>query len=71
MSNEYDEEDEDDWEGDNDWNNEESEAQDVKDEGAAYLEFLNEEVWCLALTALFLLTLVGEEIPIACGRRGR
>jgi hypothetical protein len=46
----YDEEEEDEeWEQENDWNNEAEEAEDVKDESAAYLEFLNEEVsmFCL------------------------
>jgi hypothetical protein len=42
----YDEEEEDDdWEQEQDWNNEAEEAEgDIKDESAAYLEFLNEEV---------------------------
>jgi hypothetical protein len=42
----YDEEEEDDdWEQEQDWNNETEEAEgDIKDESAAYLEFLNEEV---------------------------
>lgn len=44
--NEEEEDDEkDDWEGDNEWNNEGEDAEgDVKDESAAYLDFLNEEV---------------------------
>lgn len=40
----YDEEEDEEWEQENDWNNEAEEAEDVKDESAAYLEFLNEEV---------------------------
>lgn len=46
MANDYDEEEEDDWEQEADWNNEAEEPEDVKDESAAYLEFLNEEVSC-------------------------
>ncbi|KAF1959867.1 ARM repeat-containing protein [Byssothecium circinans] len=38
-----DEEDDDEWEQDQDWNNEVEEPEDIKDESAAYLEFLNEE----------------------------
>ncbi|PSN67326.1 ARM repeat-containing protein [Corynespora cassiicola Philippines] len=43
FSNEYDDEDDDEWEQETDWNNEGDEGDDVKDESAAYLEFLNEE----------------------------
>ncbi|KAI9830444.1 MAG: hypothetical protein M1819_005696 [Sarea resinae] len=43
LGDDYDEGDEDDWEGDVDWTNEGDEIEDVKDESAAYLEFLNEE----------------------------
>ncbi|KAF2473139.1 ARM repeat-containing protein [Lindgomyces ingoldianus] len=43
FGNDYDEEEDEEWEQDNDWNNEAEEAEDVKDESAAYLEFLNEE----------------------------
>lgn len=39
----YDDEDEEGWEQDADWNHETEEVDDVKDESAAYLEFLNEE----------------------------
>ncbi|KAJ4305044.1 Nonsense-mediated mRNA decay protein 5 [Kalmusia sp. IMI 367209] len=39
----YDEEDEEEWGDENEWTNEPEEAEDVKDESAAYLEFLNEE----------------------------
>ncbi|KAK7714416.1 Nonsense-mediated mRNA decay protein 5 [Botryosphaeria dothidea] len=38
-----DEEEDEEWEGEGDWNNEGDEAEDVKDESTAYLEFLNEE----------------------------
>lgn len=45
LGNDYDDDEEDDeWEGGNDWNNDADEEPDVKDESAAYLEFLNEEV---------------------------
>ncbi len=45
VSGDYDEdEEEEDWGGEADWTNEGDEAEDVKDESAAYLEFLNEEV---------------------------
>lgn len=40
----YDDDDEEEWEQDADWNHEPEEVDDVKDESAAYLEFLNEEV---------------------------
>ena len=40
----YDDDDEEEWEKDADWNHEPEEVDDVKDESAAYLEFLNEEV---------------------------
>jgi hypothetical protein len=44
YSAEYEDEEEDEeWEQEADWNNEADEAEDVKDESAAYLEFLNEE----------------------------
>ncbi|KAF2244258.1 ARM repeat-containing protein [Trematosphaeria pertusa] len=43
FANDYDEEEDEEWEQENDWNNEADEAEDVKDESAAYLEFLNEE----------------------------
>lgn len=43
FSPDYEDEDDEEWEQDNDWNNEENEVEDVKDESAAYLEFLNEE----------------------------
>ncbi|KAF2280158.1 ARM repeat-containing protein [Westerdykella ornata] len=39
----YNEDEEDEWEQDNDWTEEPDEAEDVKDESQAYLEFLNEE----------------------------
>lgn len=44
LSNEYDEEEEEEWEEGGEWENEADEAEDVKDESAAYLDFLNEEV---------------------------
>jgi hypothetical protein len=46
LSNEYEDEEDEDWEaaGGGDWENEGDEAEDVKDESTAYLEFLNEEV---------------------------
>ncbi len=44
LSNEYDDEEDEDWEATGDWENEADEAEDVKDESTAYLEFLNEEV---------------------------
>jgi hypothetical protein len=40
----YDDEEDEEWEQEADWNNEADEIEDVKDESAAYLEFLNEEV---------------------------
>jgi hypothetical protein len=43
LANEYEEEEDEEWEQEADWNNEADEAEDVKDESAAYLEFLNEE----------------------------
>jgi len=44
LSNEYEDEEEEDWEAaGGDWENEADEAEDVKDESTAYLEFLNEE----------------------------
>lgn len=43
LSNDYDDDEEEEWEADADWNNDQEEAEDVKDESAAYLEFLNEE----------------------------
>jgi hypothetical protein len=43
-----DEDDDEEWEGEAEWSNENEEAEgDVKDESAAYVEFLNEEVRCL------------------------
>jgi hypothetical protein len=45
FANEYEEEEDDEWEQEADWTAEADEAEgDVKDESAAYLEFLNEEV---------------------------
>lgn len=46
ITGDYDDEDEEEeWEGDSGWTNEDGdEVGDVKDESAAYLEFLNEEV---------------------------
>ncbi|KAK0662879.1 putative importin [Lasiodiplodia hormozganensis] len=38
-----DEEEDEEWEGEGDWTNEGDEAEDIKDESTAYLEFLNEE----------------------------
>ncbi|KAK8172317.1 armadillo-type protein [Phyllosticta citrichinensis] len=43
FTQDYDEEEDEEWEGEGDWNNEGEEAEDVKDESTAYLEFLNEE----------------------------
>ncbi|KAF2644917.1 ARM repeat-containing protein [Massarina eburnea CBS 473.64] len=43
FANYDDDEEDDDWEQDQDWNNEAEEPEDIKDESAAYLEFLNEE----------------------------
>lgn len=43
MGGDYEDEDEDEWGAEADWNNETEEPEDVKDESAAYLEFLNEE----------------------------
>ncbi|KAI9820323.1 MAG: hypothetical protein M1827_005945 [Pycnora praestabilis] len=45
LGDDYDEDDEDEWEGDAEWGNEAAEEAegDAKDESAAYLEFLNEE----------------------------
>ncbi|KAF2738145.1 ARM repeat-containing protein [Polyplosphaeria fusca] len=39
----YDDDDDEEWEQDNEWTNDENETEDIKDESAAYLEFLNEE----------------------------
>ncbi|KAK8430943.1 armadillo-type protein [Phyllosticta citricarpa] len=44
FTQDYDEDEDEEWEGEGDWNNEGDEAEDVKDESTAYLEFLNEEV---------------------------
>jgi hypothetical protein len=52
FGNDYDEEEDDEWEQEQDWNNEADEAEDVKDESAAYLEFLNEEVRCSSMREL-------------------
>ncbi|KAF2813681.1 ARM repeat-containing protein [Mytilinidion resinicola] len=44
FGNDYDDEEEEEWTaGEDEWNNEADETEDVKDESAAYLEFLNEE----------------------------
>ncbi|EAT84518.2 hypothetical protein SNOG_08242 [Parastagonospora nodorum SN15] len=43
FANEYEEEEDEEWEQEADWNAEAEEPEDVKDESAAYLEFLNEE----------------------------
>lgn len=50
----YEEEEDEEWEQEADWNNEADEAEDVKDESAAYLEFLNEEVRALISIALLI-----------------
>ena len=45
MNSDEDEDEQDAWEGDAEWTNDGEDAEgDVKDESAAYLEFLNEEV---------------------------
>ena len=44
FGNEDYDDDEEEWEQETDWNNETEESEDIKDESAAYLEFLNEEV---------------------------
>ena len=44
YAHDYEEDEDEEWEQDADWNNETEEPEDVKDESAAYLEFLNEEV---------------------------
>jgi hypothetical protein len=44
FANEYEEEEDEEWEQEADWNTEADETEDIKDESAAYLEFLNEEV---------------------------
>jgi hypothetical protein len=49
FSNEYEEEEDEEWEQEADWNTEADETEDAKDESAAYLEFLNEEVRCSRL----------------------
>jgi len=43
FGNDYDDDEEEEWTGEDEWNNETDETEDVKDESAAYLEFLNEE----------------------------
>jgi len=43
YSAEFEEEEDEEWEQEADWNNEADETEDVKDESAAYLDFLNEE----------------------------
>jgi hypothetical protein len=49
YSAEFEEEEDEEWEQEADWNNEADETEDVKDESAAYLDFLNEEVNLLRL----------------------
>lgn len=44
YSAEFEEEEDEEWEQEADWSNEADEVEDVKDESAAYLDFLNEEV---------------------------
>jgi hypothetical protein len=51
FGNDYDDDEEEEWTGGEDeWNNEADETEDVKDESAAYLEFLNEEVCDASVT---------------------
>ena len=56
------EEDDEEWEQEAGWDNEADEGDDVKDESAAYLEFLNEEVSSNPLQSLHLLTFKGAEV---------
>ena len=51
-------EEEEEWEGEAEWALDGEDAEgDVKDESAAYLEFLNEEVWCnpSVISGIFLI----------------
>jgi hypothetical protein len=51
FGNDYDDDEEEEWTaGEDEWNNEADETEDVKDESAAYLEFLNEEVCDASVT---------------------
>jgi hypothetical protein len=52
YSADYEEEEDEEWEQEADWNNEADETEDVKDESAAYLDFLNDEVRCTIVTWL-------------------
>lgn len=44
LSHDLDDEEDEEWNNPADWENENDEAEDVRDESTAYLEFLNEEV---------------------------
>jgi hypothetical protein len=56
------EEDDEEWEQEAAWDVEADEGDDVKDESAAYLEFLNEEVRLIPLQSLHLLIFKGSEV---------
>jgi hypothetical protein len=58
------EEDDEEWEQEAGWDNEADEGDDVKDESAAYLEFLNEEVRSIPLQLLPLLTFEGAKVRL-------
>jgi hypothetical protein len=63
--NDYDEEEDDEeWEQEAGWDNEADEGDDVKDESAAYLEFLNEEVRLSPSHPVHLLTFKGAEVRL-------
>jgi hypothetical protein len=58
------EEDDEEWEQEAAWDVEADEGDDVKDESAAYLEFLNEEVRLIPLQSLHFLTFKGSEVRL-------
>lgn len=49
MSDDYEDDEEEEWGEEAEWANDAEEVEDVKDESSAYLDFLNEEVSFLAL----------------------
>ena len=57
------------WDGEATWNNEGDDVEDVKDESAAYLEFLKEEVSCLLYPAyLKLMSVTVRKVWRSSGR---
>lgn len=70
FGNDYDEEEDEEWEQEQDWNNETDEVEgDIKDESAAYLEFLNEEVRRLCMMrhmiTVLILPRLKSSLPLA------